>query len=359
MARRAKGFAAVYAREFRGDQNERMLGTSLKDVQDAAIAAGDNTDSDLGTLSGSLVAQKTLELLKFQFPILSSVTSDFSDESARYGQTIITRTVEIPNVQTYNTSTGWADSDADTADVPVTIDHHVGTPITFNSNIISATVRRLFEEFAPASAYALAKDMADSLYALITDANFPHNTVKLSSAMDRATVIALGEALTLRGAPLAPNSRSLLLWPAAFSKLQQDSQIVQLAAYQRPAVIEVGTNAASAMTIDVDSFSVYSAPNLPANNGNVNGFGYTRSALVIASRVPNDYTKALPGSSYGNVQMISDLNGIGVSAMLTQYVNHSLGTATSRISLMYGVAAGQSDAGQLLKSASGTGSSQS
>ena len=48
----------------------------------------------------------------------------------------------------------------------------------------------------------------------------------------------------------------------------------------------------------------------------------------------------------------------GISVQLVQYVDHKLGRATSRLSLMYGTAAGQGNAGQLLKAAIGTGSSQ-
>ena len=70
--------------------------------------------------------------------------------------------------------------------------------------------------------------------------------------------------------------------------------------------------------------------------------------------MPNDYTSVLPGASYGNVQVITDPD-LGISVMLVQYVDHKKGTATQRIALMYGTAAGQGNAGQLLKAASGTG----
>jgi hypothetical protein len=55
--------------------------------------------------------------------------------------------------------------------------------------------------------------------------------------------------------------------------------------------------------------------------------------------------------------MVTDPD-IGTTVMLVQYVNHQLGTATSRIALMFGTAAGQGDAGELLKAHSGSGSSR-
>jgi hypothetical protein len=44
--------------------------------------------------------------------------------------------------------------------------------------------------------------------------------------------------------------------------------------------------------------------------------------------------------------------------MLTQYVDHTLATGNQRLTLMYGTNAGQGAAGQLIKAASGSGSSR-
>jgi hypothetical protein len=96
---------------------------------------------------------------------------------------------------------------------------------------------------------------------------------------------------------------------------------------------------------------------MPSNNANLVGFAGSKSALVIATRTPNDYTSVLPGASFGNVQMVTDPD-IGITVMQVQYVNHTLGTATSRIALMWGTAAGQTNAGQLIKAAAGSGSSR-
>jgi phage I-like protein len=352
----SKEFAAIYSRELRGSNKERMLSFPIADF-DLAIKAGDNVDADLGTLSGTLVTQRVLELLKFMFPSLTSFTTDFSDQPAQFNQTIMTRTVEVPDVQTYNTSTGWTDSDADTADVPVTINQHKGVPITFNANILASTVRRLFEEFAPAQAYALAKDMVDNLYTNITDANFPNNTVVGTTAFNRSSVIDVGIAQDLLGVPAGLGMRHLLLYPTVFGNLEKDSVFVSPLLYTKPELISEPTPGGVSLAIKVENYEVIKAPNLPTNNGNVTGFAGSKSALCIATRVPNDYTSVLPGASFGNVQMVTDPD-IGITVMLVQYVNHQLGTATSRIALMYGTAPGQGNAGYLIKAHAGSGSSR-
>jgi hypothetical protein len=347
----SRTYGAIFAREFKGANAHRML-----DFPMSAIVAGDSTDTNLGTLAGTLVTQRTLELLKFQFPSLTRFTTDFSDQPASFNQTVMSRIITVPAVSDYNTSTGWTASTAATTDVPVTIDHHRGVPITFNANILASTARRLFEEFAPASAYALAKDLVDKLYANITDANFTNNTVVATASFTRAKVAGLSTSLTLRGVPIGMGARTLLLYSTVFQNLVTDTALVTFASYQKPALVTEPQNGPM-LVIPVDTFDVVNSPNLPTNNGNVTGFAGSKSALVIATRIPNDYTSALPGASFGNVQVVTDPD-IGISVQLVQYVDHKLGSATSRIALMYGTAAGQTSAGQLLKAASGSGSSQ-
>src|SRR6185369_10725855 len=72
----SRDFAALFAGEFKaGSSNrDRLLSFSMDRLEDAIMAA-DVTDSDLGTLSGTLVVQRTLELLKFTFPSLAMFTT--------------------------------------------------------------------------------------------------------------------------------------------------------------------------------------------------------------------------------------------------------------------------------------------
>ncbi len=355
----SRDFASIYAAEFRGANKDRMLSFPIDKMEDAIIAAGDVTDSNLGTLAGTLVTQRTLELLKFTFPSLASFTTDFTAEQATFNQTVMTRTIQIPDVQTYSTSAGWADSTAATDDVPIVIDHHEGVPITFNEETLASTVRRLFDEQAPAQAYALAKSMVDALYANITDANFAggNNIVSTLGAFARSTVIDAGIALDLAGVPSGLGMRTMLLWPTFFGALEKDQAIITLAAFNKPEIITNPTGAGVSLVLPVESFNVVKAPNLPTNDSNLVGFAGSKSALCIATRMPNDYTKFAPGASYGNVQTVTDPD-LGISVMLVQYVDHTLATGTQRISLMYGTAAGQTDAGILIKSHSGSGSSR-
>lgn len=312
------------------------------------LAAGENMPltaaNSPGTLAGTLVSQRALELLKFTFPILRAITADFSDETAQYNQVVKTRVISIPSVVTYDPATGWSQADQTATDVSVTLDHHVGVPITFDSKTLASTVRRLFDEFAPAAAYALAKNMVDALYALITSANFTSAPIVSALAdFDRAQVIDAGVALNLRGVPMGAMNRTLLLTSAYFGKLAQDHALVTLAAFGNSDMLQTG------ILPDVHGFKTVDAPNLPANDANVSGFAFSKSALLILTRLAADYTKVLPGSSYGNATVVTDPD-LNLSVQQVQYVNHDLGAATQRISCIYGVAKGQPAAGQIISS---------
>ena len=326
----ARDAAAIYA----------TIRKNMDEFGTMPFSAATTTDSDLGSLAGDLITQRTLELLKFQFPALRRVTADFSDQPAAYGQTIMTRYLTVPTIATYSTSTGWTTpgSNPTGTDVPVVINAHKGVPIRFQENQLAGTMRRLFDEFAPAAAYCLAKDMVDALYALITAATYTNTAIKADkSAFGRAEVIDMGVALQKKGVPIGSQNRTLLLNSDYFGQLAKDTAIVTLAAYQRPDIIEQG------VLPDVHGFAVVDAPNLPTT-GNLAGFGFSKSALCIAARLPNDYASILPGASYGSVTTITDPD-IGLSVMQVQYVDHKLGFAESRMALMYGVAAGQVAAG--------------
>lgn len=327
----AKEFANLYAREIVG---------RLREGDDIPLKAGNS----LATLAQTLVATRTLELLVQELPLLRAVTTDFSDSIVSYGDSLKTRIVGIPSVQTYNTSTGWpTTSDVTTTDVTITYNQFKGVPVQFLGHEIAGTVRRLFEEIAPAQAWALGDNMTDYVMALITAANFTSTATTASLPdFDRSTVIDMGTALRLRGVPTGPANRTMMLNSDYFGQLAKDSAIVNLAANQRADIITDG------VLPNVHGFRVIDAPTLPTT-GNLAGFAFSKSALVLASRLSADYVNAIPGSGNGNLTVVT--TPAGFSANLVQYVNHGSAASVSRLEVIYGASAGQNNAGQLLLSA--------
>ncbi len=101
----------------------------------------------------------------------------------------------------------------------------------------------------------------------------------------------------------------------------------------------------------VSGFQLFNTPFLPNPTVNtskaMHGFCGTLDSLALATRLPADYTQALPGAANGVARTITEPDS-GLSVMLVQYVNHDLGSAISRVSLMYGAAIGNKLTGQLI-----------
>lgn len=318
---------------------------------------GEHIDAanSLGTLVGNIISQRTLELLKLQLPALGRITIDFSDEQVNMNQAVYTRYVTVPTVASYHATTGYMTganppaigsppASATGTDAYVTINRHQFIQHVFSATELSGTARRLIEDFAPAAAYSLAKDLIDYVYALIVVGTFTETTIKEAAInFGRSTVIDIGTAQTLLGVPQGAANRTLLLYPTYFGNLAKDSAIVTLAAFQRPDIITGG------ILPDVHGYQVIEAANLPTTS-NMTGFAFSKSALIAATRLPVDYTTALPGASFGSVQTVVNPD-TGAACVQTMYVDHNIGAANFRLAWMYGASAGQPKAGQILVSA--------
>lgn len=172
----AREASAVFAKDIRDDAVISSMSI------DEALKAADYSDpaGNVGLLSGTLAIQRALELFQFEYPIINSISDDFSDAPGLLNQTEVTRITLKPAVQTRSTAVdsagrpvGWTTvSPAQTVDVPVTLSAHVGVPVVFGQNILASTVRNLFAEQAPMALYALGGYAVDMLTALMTAANF-------------------------------------------------------------------------------------------------------------------------------------------------------------------------------------------
>ena len=294
---------------------------------------------DLGTIGAELVLQRSLSMLKHTFPFLRAITTDYSAENANFNQTIITRLRGALNVNPYVDRAGYGNNDAKTTDVSIKIDKHVGVPLSFSVNELAETSRDLFGEQVEGMHYALGLSLVNSLLALITAANFDKATAAKLSAFGRPTMTTLAKELNKTA--VSPLNRFALLNPDFFEKLGQDAALVQLAAFQKPEFIT------EYRLPPVAGFSLYEATTLPAAAA-LAGFVGTSESLALATRLPNDYTKAIPGATGGGVVSTVTNPDTGISVQLVQYVNHDTAVSTARVALMYGVAVGNPATGRRL-----------
>ncbi len=250
----SRRLALIYAREFGGDgiggRRREILDFPLAD----AIKAADYTDpsNEVGTLSGTLVAQRTLELFKLEMPAIGLITTDFSDLPGQFQQTEVTRRVILPGMQTYSATKGadgrpqgWNQaSPAVTLDAPVTLSAHVGVPLVFDSNILASTSRRLFEESAPAAAATIAEYLSNLIYGLLLPASFNAfsinslancTTTNGSSVVTVASTTGLYQGAIVSGAGIPAGATVIAITP--------NTSFTMSAAATASATVALGINA--------------------------------------------------------------------------------------------------------------------
>lgn len=334
----------LYAKEIRG----RMT----KEDECHAVIRAANT---LGTVSGTLITQRTLDLLKISFPALSRISTNFTSQqfdpgqmgNAKYNQTIATRLITVPTVGTYHVDNGYVSANAVATDVAVTINAHKFIQVDFNANEQQSTRRLLFGEQDEAMHYAIGLDLMDAIYALFTAANYTETPTDITAVdFDRTGVIAIGTAMQAGSAGRNANNgtRTLLLNPTYHGKLAEDTVVVSNLNNS-----QAGGAIGSGVLPMVHGFLPVEAPNLPGT-GNLTGVGLRADAVALATALPTDYANQ-PGLPATALQQVVTNPDTGLSVQLTMFVNHQLGKTYMRLAWMRGQAVGNLKAAQLLRSA--------
>ncbi|HLX70762.1 MAG TPA: hypothetical protein VKV04_14130 [Verrucomicrobiae bacterium] len=355
----AREFHALWANDI--SENEGLLNMRLDEMFEELKAS---TDADnIGTLAGTMVLQKTLDFFRIDYPLFSRIYTDFSDQPALLNQTLETRKIGSLAIQTFNNQLdaagrpqGWSTvSPATTTDVPISVTQHIGVPVVFGANTLSSTLRKVFEEMSEPQSYAIAKQFVQLVYALFTPANYNAYAVINGSKVPVAYasyVKALGDfgrsAMVDLNAIFNPNevllkNRCVVLNSAYYGQASKDPSLITFwAGQQDPEIITEGELPKMSKFIPIE------APDLPTTN-NLVGMALQKNGAVAISRIPADYTKALPGASYGVSSMVTDPQ-TGMSLMLVQYVNHTGGYAESRMESMIGAAVGDNRGGLCITS---------
>jgi hypothetical protein len=323
------------------------------------IEAADNTDASLGTLSGTLVLQRSLPLFKYNFPVLSALYLDFSATPGVFNQTEDTRIIVAPAVQTYDNTLdptgrpkGWSTVvAAQTKDVPIKLDTYIGIPIVFGQTQLAGTIRLLFDEAGPAAIYAMAKYFMLKVVNLATPANFnayaavtpadAQGIVKVPTAYPTYPVAKknfnvgsmddIGAIMDQNEVP--ETDRGVMLNAAYYAQERQDPRLsLFYAALADREIITKGR------LPELNGFAPYKAPYLPAAN-NVTGFAFHRAALVLKQRLPTDWTQALNVMIPGSVTTIVDPE-TGLACLLVQYISMQGGFAEWRLESFVGAGVG-------------------
>jgi hypothetical protein len=332
------------------------------------LQAGDYSDAanNVGILSGTLVLQRTLPAFAYKYPELLTMYTDFSDTPGVLNQTETTHIVVQPAVQKYDATTdtngrpkGWYTvSNAVVKDVPITLTDYVGVPIVFNNQTLASTTRRLFDEQAQLAIKALAGYFVGMVTTLATTANFNAYAVAGTNGVVAGSLypsyakglgeFSMGDLDTLDAiftdGKVPEEDRGIMLTSKYYAKLRGDPRMsFYYAASAKDVQNGAGEFLTEARLPKISGFAPFKAPYLPQTN-NVVSFAYQKAAIVLKSRLPQDFTQALGTMIPGSVTTVTDPD-TKISIMLVQYVNLTSGYAEWRPEVMLGAAVGDNRAG--------------
>ncbi len=294
----------------------------------------------LGTVANAIVSQRVLELVVSKRPMLNGVVMDFSDEVKSKGDTVTTRTIGLPTAQNFGTA---ATDTADT-DVVVTLDLFKQVLYSFTAAEIVGTSRNLVAERSEALAIALGNSMVDALAALINETNFGtvNQTILATASVDFSTLVAINQAMNTAGVPQM--GRFGWVNSAVAAALSNDQLVTEY-------IDKTPITEAYAHWRNIKGFAnIWEFPALPANSVNLTGFFASRSALVVATRIPRNPTEMVGANYPGTMQVVTD-PVTGYSVLRNEWIDPSTWAVNSRLVTLYGVDLGNAAVGHTLVSA--------
>tara|TARA_R110001632_G_scaffold37851_1_gene95509 strand:+ start:685 stop:1626 length:942 start_codon:yes stop_codon:yes gene_type:complete len=293
----------------------------------------------MSTLSTTELITDVMDAFKVRFPILNNLSTDFSSDSARLGQTITARIAGLPTVQDYGADgyeSNAADANGLTTDVNVTLNRHKHVPVKIDYIDQISTKRDLYNETIGNLAYSLGKEAFDHAMSLAAVANFSQATVSADAASDKDVLDAI--TASMNGVGAAPVGRYGIVNSAVFNALEADPRISSGDYYGQ----RRGANSYGNLS-NVSGFeNIYEYPSLVSGAGNLSGFFATREAIVMASRLPTDVEKlanrvGIP--SISKVDTVTDAD-TGLSLMGITWQKSGVFDVYTTLVWVYGMSAG-------------------
>lgn len=296
------------------------------------------------TLSTTKILEFVMDAFKVRLPFLiSSFSTDFSAERAKFNQTVNARIAGLPTVQDYDAAgSGYKNNAADAksllTDVPVTINQHKHVPIELKFLDEASTVNQinLLEEATMNCGYVLAKSIADYCLGLVAAANFSEATTATAVNSDLDVLGQIRVAMNSRGANTM--GRFGIVNSAVMSALNSDSRIAS-GDYHGQRINGEALGRLSA----IEGFgSIWEYPDLPSA-GNLSGFFGCKESVILATRVPNDTNEVAQAMGIPQIASFETLTDpdTGLTLLGIQWVEQGTFNVYCTVAVMYGAVAGK------------------
>lgn len=281
-----------------------------------------------------------IDAFKVRFPMLTAVSTNFSSEEARLGDTVRGRIASVPAASTYDGTTGYKNgatsANSLTADVSVTLNQHKHVPVKVDYIDQISTRRDLYNEVVGQMAYSIGKDMTDYILGLVVEDNFSHEVVASELNSDYDVLATANQVMNANGA--APTGRVGIVNSGVFNALETDARIASGDYHGQ----QRGGNAYGQLS-NVGGFeSIFEYPDLPTNSEHLKGFFTDKTGIVLAARVPTDMdavAQRIGVPSIAKTEVVQDPD-TGLSLMSIVYQDPHTFDLYATTTLIYGAVAG-------------------
>lgn len=229
------------------------------------------------TITAQKLLVAVLSAYKVRFPMLQSISTDFSAEAKAKGQQLIARISKIPTVSDFSgvdQKANAQDSKDLLEDIPVTLSRHREAVITWDQDDLESSLIRL-QEASREMSFAIGKDILDFGMSLVNSNNFSGQLVNANP--DRAALRAITKEMNANG---AADARFGIVNSDVYDSLDADPEITSS---DYSGQMQGGTPWGALSNIGGFQ-NIWEYPDLPANGESLSGFFFDRTALVMAGR---------------------------------------------------------------------------
>lgn len=287
---------------------------------------------------GTLIAQKSLDLLVQKYPALSLITSDFSEASAGYGDVVKTRIINPGTAIQFNGTTGYAGQDISTTAVSVTINRQPVSSFSLNSQELTTASPVMIDSYAKKVASELGDAIYSDIAALFTTGTYGGSTI--CPAVHYGFTGVINQANTALNKRNVPEDRVAIYNADLLGAMWNDS-IVR----NDPNKFVIGEK-----SLPEIQGTVLTSYNLLPTTSNMVGVQLHKSAVAMAARLPEDVSSVAGTPKVSNVQNVVHPD-LGIGIQIRTWEDPQFGSFNCAATLSYGVSAGNTGSAQLIRTA--------
>jgi hypothetical protein len=275
------------------------------------------------------IAQESLSALQSVFAPLAAVATDFSSDVSARGESVTTRFPSNPTAQ--DLSSGYTRTDVTTTARTVNLNTFFGFVWGFNDLERSKSAIMLNDLFIQPAATALGRKVFGDLWNLVTAANFTASQGVSAANFSRSTIIDLGAALTIAGAP--QEGRAIISNPTYYGSILKTLNTAEFPGF----IAEKSEGSVPR----VSKFDVYETDQADANGEALAALALQKNALLMASRRVDSTGAAQVGVEVEDMV----IPGLNLPVQMRRWYNPGSGELIYSLGLLYGVSVGRADFG--------------